>query len=130
MHKFGIIFNVYLIIKFNNCKGDIMRILVVEDEYKLADLIADRLKKEKYLVDISLNGEDGLYNALTNIYDLIILDVMLPIIDGFNILKRIREDDIKSKIIMLTAKSELEDKLTGLSNGAIDYVTKPFHMEE
>ena len=86
-----------------------MRILVVEDEYSLAELVANRLKKEKYLVDISLDGEDGLYNALNDIYDLIILDIML---------------------IMLTAKSELDDKLLGFNEGANDYVTKPFHIDE
>jgi DNA-binding response OmpR family regulator len=107
-----------------------MRILVVEDEYKLADVVASRLKKEKFEVDISLDGEDGLYNAQSGIYDLIILDVMLPKMNGFEILKEIREDGIESKVIMLTAKSMLEDKLTGLTGGANDYLTKPFHMDE
>lgn len=107
-----------------------MRILVVEDEYKLADLIANRLKKEKYEVDVSLDGEDGLYNAESGIYDLIILDVMLPKMNGFDILSEIREEGITSKVIMLTAKSMLEDKLTGLNGGANDYLTKPFHMDE
>lgn len=107
-----------------------MRILIIEDEFSLADLIKERLEKEKYSVDISIDGEEGLYNALSNIYDLIILDVMLPKIDGFTILKKIRENDITSKVIMLTAKSMLEDKLKGLNNGANDYLTKPFHMEE
>lgn len=107
-----------------------LRILVVEDEPALAELIADRLKKEKYSVDISYDGEDGEYNALTNIYNLIILDVMLPFKNGFEILKEIRKNGIKSKVIMLTAKSELDDKLTGLNGGADDYITKPFHIEE
>lgn len=107
-----------------------MRILIIEDEFSLADLIKERLEKEKYSVDISIDGEEGLYNALSNIYDLIILDVMLPKIDGFTILKKIRENDITSKVIMLTAKSMLDDKLMGLNNGANDYLTKPFHMEE
>jgi len=107
-----------------------MRILIIEDEFSLADLIKERLEKEKYSVDISIDGEEGLYNALSNIYDLIILDVMLPKIDGFTILKKIRENDITSKVIMLTAKSMIEDKLKGLNNGANDYLTKPFHMEE
>ena len=107
-----------------------MRILVVEDEYKLADLIASRLKKEKYEVDVSLDGEDGLYNAESGIYDLIILDVMLPKMNGFEILSEIRDEGITSKVIMLTAKSMLEDKLTGLNGGANDYLTKPFHMDE
>lgn len=107
-----------------------MRILIVEDEFKLADLISSRLKKEKYEVDISLDGELGLDNALTGIYDLIILDVMLPKVNGFEILKSIKNNNIKSYVIMLTAKSELEDKLSGFSYGIIDYITKPFHMEE
>ena len=107
-----------------------MRILIIEDEYNLADIIANRLKKEKFTVDISTNGKDGLYNALTNIYNLIILDIMLPYIDGFQILKEIRDNDISAKVIMLTAKSELEDKLNGFQYGADDYLTKPFHIEE
>ena len=107
-----------------------MQILIIEDEYNLADIIANRLKKEKFTVDISTNGKDGLYNALTNIYNLIILDIMLPYIDGFQILKEIRDNDISTKVIMLTAKSELEDKLNGFQYGADDYLTKPFHIEE
>lgn len=107
-----------------------MRILIVEDEFKIADIIKDRLTKEKYVVDISSNGQDGLYNALLNIYDLIILDIMLPMVNGFEILKKIKEEKVESKVIMLTAKSEIEDKLSGLTNGADDYITKPFHIEE
>lgn len=107
-----------------------MRILIVEDEFNLADVIANRLKKEKYSVDISLDGESGLDNSLSNIYDLIILDVMLPKINGFEILKEIKKNKIDSKVIMLTAKSMLEDKLNGFETGANDYVTKPFHIEE
>ena len=107
-----------------------MRILIVEDEFKLADVVAARLKKENYEVDISTDGEDGLYNAESGIYDLIILDVMLPKMNGFEILREIREEHIESKVIMLTAKSMLEDKLEGLTGGANDYVTKPFHIDE
>lgn len=107
-----------------------MRILIIEDEYKLADIIASRLKKEHYTVDISTDGEEGLYNALTDIYDLIILDVMLPKLNGFEILKETRNKNINSKVIMLTAKAMLDDKLTGFESGADDYVTKPFHIEE
>ena len=107
-----------------------MRILVVEDEEAIADVIATKLRKEKYEVDTSFDGEDGLYNAMTNIYDLIILDIMLPKMNGYDILKEIKENDINAKVIMLTAKSELEDKLKGFHIGADDYVTKPFHMEE
>ena len=107
-----------------------MRILVVEDEYKIADIISSRLKEEKYTVDTSLDGEEGLYNALTGIYDLILLDVMLPKVDGFEILKKIKEQQISSKVIMSTAKGMLEDKLHGFDIGVDDYITKPFHIEE
>ena len=107
-----------------------MKVLIVEDEKSLAELVADRLRKEKYDVDVSYDGEDGLYNALMDVYDLILLDIMLPGIDGIEILKKIRKNNIKSKVIMLTAKSELEDKLLGFSEGAIDYISKPFHIDE
>ena len=91
-----------------------MRILVIEDEYNLAELISERLKKEHYLVDIETDGEEGLYSALNGTYDLIILDVMLPSMNGFEILKEIREEDNNLKVIMLTAKSLIEDKLNGM----------------
>ena len=107
-----------------------MRILIIEDEFKIADVIASRLRKEQYIVDMFGDGEEGLDNALTNIYDLIILDVMLPKINGFKILEEIRKEKIDAKVIMLTAKSMLEDKLTGFNNGANDYLTKPFHIDE
>ena len=107
-----------------------MRILIVEDEFNLADAILNRLKKEKFNVDISTDGEEGLYNALTGIYDLIILDVMLPKKDGYEILKEIKKENIESKIIMLTAKSGIDSKLECFEQGANDYITKPFHMEE
>ena len=107
-----------------------MRILIVEDEFKIADVIASRLRKENYIVDVFGNGEEGLDNALTNIYDLIILDVMLPKVDGFKILEEIRREKINAKVIMLTGKSMIEDKLTGFNNGANDYLTKPFHIDE
>ena len=107
-----------------------MRILVVEDEFNLADMIAIKLRKEKYNVDVSLDGEDGLDNDLSDVYDLVILDIMLPKINGIEILKEIRNNNIDTKVIMLTAKSSLDDKLIGFENGANDYITKPFHMEE
>ena len=93
-----------------------MRILIVEDEFKIADVIASRLRNEQYIVDVY--GEEGLDNALTNIYDLVVLDVMLPGIEGFKILQEIRKQKIESKVIMLTAKSMLEDKLTGFDTGS------------
>ena len=107
-----------------------MKVLIVEDEYSLADIIATKLKEEKYDVDISTDGLDGLNNALSDIYDLIILDIMLPKINGIEILKEIRCNNIQTKVIMLTAASTLEDKLIGFENGANDYITKPFHIEE
>lgn len=107
-----------------------MKILIIEDEYNLADAISSVLKEEKYLVDINTNGEDGLFTALSGIYDLIILDVMLPKVNGFEILKKIREEKLDTKVIMLTAKSNIDDKMIGFNNGADDYITKPFHMEE
>ncbi len=107
-----------------------MRILIVEDEVSLADVVAARLKREKYTVDVSNDGEEGLDNALSGMYDLILLDIMLPHVNGMEILRQIRSNDIGSKVIMLTAKSELEDKLTGFSEGANDYVPKPFHIDE
>ena len=107
-----------------------MRILIIEDEYNLADAVATRLRRDNYIVDINTDGEEGLDNALTNIYDLILLDVMLPSINGFDILKEIKKEKVDSKVIMVTAKSMLDDKLTGFDFGAIDYITKPFHIEE
>ena len=107
-----------------------MRILIIEDEYGLADAISEMLKKENFLVDIITDGEKGENEALTGIYDLIILDVMLPGKNGFEILKTLKREKIKTPIIMLTAKSEMDDKLQGLENGADDYITKPFSTRE
>ena len=107
-----------------------MRILIIEDESALADIISTKLKEEKYETDIFLDGEKGLFSALTNVYDLIILDIMLPKINGIDILKEIKNENISSKVIILTAKSELDDKLIGFKYGANDYITKPFHIEE
>ena len=107
-----------------------MRILVVEDEKALSGLIADRLRREKYVVDVSGDGREGLDNALSGMYDLLILDIMLPGVDGLTILKEVRRTDLDVKIIMLTAKTQLEDRLAGFSSGANDYVPKPFHIDE
>jgi len=107
-----------------------MKILIIEDEYSLADAIAETLQSENYITKIVTNGEDGEDEALTNIYDLILLDVMLPKKDGFEILKNLKKEKIKAPIMMITAKSELTDKLKGLENGIDDYITKPFHMRE
>ena len=107
-----------------------MRILVVEDERALAELVEKRLTKEHYTVDVAYDGEDGLDKALSGIYDLVLLDIMLPKVDGMTILSEIRKAGLSVKVIMLTAKSALEDKLAGFSEGANDYVPKPFHIEE
>lgn len=107
-----------------------MKILIVEDEYSLADAMAEALNKEGFETVIKTNGENGEDEALTNIYDLIILDVMLPKKNGFDILKELHKNKINAPIIMVTAKSELADKLKGLENGADDYITKPFHIQE
>lgn len=107
-----------------------MKILIIEDEFNLADAISSMLEKLKYSVSIKTDGEEGLDEALTGIYDLIILDVMLPHINGFEILEELREEKVSSKILMLTAKNTIDDKMIGFNNGADDYLTKPFHMEE
>lgn len=107
-----------------------MNILIIEDEFNLADAVASMLKSQKYLVNICTDGITGEDEALTGMYDLIILDVMLPHKNGFDILKSIKLNKIKSKVIMLTAKSNIGDKLEGFNDGANDYLTKPFHMEE
>ncbi len=107
-----------------------MKVLIIEDEYNLADAIKESLEKEHLDATIVTNGYDGEEEALTNIYDLILLDIMLPKKNGFEILKTLKEEKIKTPIIILTAKSELDDKLNGLENGADDYITKPFHMKE
>ena len=107
-----------------------MKVLIIEDEYNLADALKSSLENINYIVEVRNDGESGLDEALTNTYDLIILDVMLPKVDGFEILKKARKEKITSKIIMLTAKSTIEDKLNGFNNGADDYLTKPFHIDE
>lgn len=107
-----------------------MRILIIEDEYSLADAISEALIKENYVVDVSYDGEEGLNKALCGMYDIIILDLMLPKINGLEVLKYIRDDKISSHIIILTAKGELDDKIKGLDKGGDDYMTKPFYIRE
>jgi DNA-binding response OmpR family regulator len=107
-----------------------MKVLIIEDEYSLADAIRETLEKEHLDATIVTNGLDGEDEALTGLYDLILLDIMLPKKNGFEILKELKEEKIKTPIIILTAKGEMEDKLNGLENGADDYITKPFHMKE
>lgn len=107
-----------------------MRILIVEDEKKIADFIKRGLKEEGYAVDTAYDGEQGLFLAKTNEYDLILLDLMLPKMDGLTVCKRLKGDKISTPIIMLTAKDSVRDKVTGLDSGADDYLTKPFAFEE
>ena len=107
-----------------------MKILLIEDEKSLVNIIKETLENNKFKVDFTLNGKEGYEKALTNDYDLIILDVMLPEKNGFDILKDLKKNNITSKIIMLTALSSLENKLDGFNKGADDYLTKPFHIEE
>lgn len=107
-----------------------MRILVVEDKKALADIIGERLESEGFTVDVVYDGEEGLYCSVSGVYDLIILDIMLPGIDGFEVLNELQKNKVSSKVIILSARSGLNDKLKGLQNGADDYVVKPFHLDE
>lgn len=107
-----------------------MRILIVEDEKSLADIIKKGIEEEGYAVDVVYNGEEGLFMAENEPSDLIILDIMLPVIDGMTILKKIRKVGIKTPVLMLTAKDTIMDKVSGLDSGADDYLTKPFAFEE
>ena len=107
-----------------------MRILFVEDEPSIAEAVASLLKKQHYSVDLAYDGENGLDYAASGVYDLLVLDIMLPKIDGITLLKTLRKQNIRTPIIMLTAKSEVDDKVLGLDAGADDYLTKPFQMKE
>ena len=107
-----------------------MRILIVEDEKKVAAFIKKGLEEETYAVDIAIDGEEGLHLGEQNPYDLIILDLMLPKINGLDILSRLRAKKIETPILLLTAKDSVEDKVEGLNQGADDYLTKPFAFSE
>lgn len=107
-----------------------MRILIVEDEVHLAEALTQILKKHHYSVDVVHDGQSGLDNALSGIYDLLLLDIMLPEMDGISILKTLRAKGISTPVILLTAKGEISDKIAGLDYGADDYVAKPFSTEE
>ncbi|MEQ8221648.1 MAG: response regulator transcription factor [Candidatus Eremiobacterota bacterium] len=107
-----------------------MRILLIEDEKKVARFISKGLIEESYAVDVAYDGEEGLFLAEVNDYDLIILDIMLPKKDGFEVLKTLRNKGFTTPVIMLTAKDELESKIQGLDLGADDYMTKPFAFSE
>lgn len=107
-----------------------MRLLIVEDEKTLANLIKKGFEEEGFAVDVAYDGEDGLYFAQNNVYDAIVLDIMLPIIDGISLLKTLRSQNNSTPVIMLTAKDTLKDKVLGLDSGSDDYLTKPFSFEE
>ena len=107
-----------------------MRILFVEDEVRLASSLQDLLELGGYSADISHDGESGLDNALTGIYDVVLLDVMLPKLDGFTVLRRMRAAGNATPVLMLTARSEVADKVEGLDCGADYYLTKPFEPQE
>ena len=107
-----------------------MRILLVEDEKQLSEALQQILIKNKYTVDAVYNGDEGLEYDLTGVYDVIILDIMLPKLNGIEILKMIRKRKISTPVILLTAKSSVEDKILGLDSGADDYLPKPFSIDE
>lgn len=108
-----------------------MRILVVEDEHKIANSIKRGLEQESYAVDVAYDGEQGFDLAATEDYDVIVLDLMLPEVDGMDICKKLRkEENIHTPILMLTAKGQLDDKVKGLNAGADDYLVKPFAFAE
>ncbi|KPJ63161.1 transcriptional regulator [candidate division WOR-1 bacterium DG_54_3] len=107
-----------------------MRILLIEDEIKVANFIERGLKEEYYVVDVAKDGENGIYLAEVNVYDLIILDIMLPGKDGVSVCRELRNKKIDVPILMLTAKDRVQDKVLGLDAGADDYLTKPFAFEE
>jgi len=125
-------FKVYcdIILKEIRYGGVSMRILIVEDEVHLAEALVQILRKNNYTADAVYDGEAGLDNALSGIYDLVILDIMLPKLDGISILKKMREERISTPVILLTAKGDVSDKVIGLDSGADDYLAKPFATEE
>lgn len=107
-----------------------MRILVVEDEIRLAEALGQIMKENKYTVDIVNDGEAGFDYAMSGIYDVVVLDVMLPGMNGFEIVQQLRKNKNQTPVILLTARDEVADKVTGLDCGADDYLTKPFSTDE
>ena len=109
---------------------DVVRVLIVEDEVKLASLVRKALREEGMLADVAINGEDALWMAAATPYDVMVLDVNLPGIDGFEVCHRLRVDGVRTPILMLTARDGVDDRITGLNTGADDYVVKPFDFNE
>ena len=107
-----------------------MRVLVVEDEKYLAEALSHILKDNRYTVDTVYDGEDGLDYGLSGVYDVIVLDIMLPKRDGISVLRELRSEGIKTPVLLLTAKAEVSDKIAGLDSGADDYLAKPFNSGE
>lgn len=107
-----------------------MRLLIVEDEVRLADTLRQLLNRQGYTTDVCYDGVSGLDNAMTGIYDLMVLDVMLPGMNGFQVAKKLREAGVATPVLMLTAKSDVGDRIHGLDCGADYYLTKPFEPEE
>lgn len=107
-----------------------MRVLIVEDEIRLADTLGEIMRTQKYAYDIVYDGADGFLYGESDIYDVIVLDIMLPKMSGFDVVKNLRNKKIKTPVILLTARDEVSDKVKGLDCGADDYLTKPFSAEE
>ena len=107
-----------------------MKLLLVEDEYRMAQALCEILRQENYEVDHCVDGNNGLEALESGIYDVAILDVMLPGLNGYEIVKRARKEGVRTPILMLTAKAEVDDKVKGLDSGADDYLTKPFVTKE
>lgn len=107
-----------------------MRLLLVEDDTRIARFVAKGLREQAYAVDIAATGEDALYQAAVNTYDLVILDVMIPAPDGFAVCRELRKSGQRMPILMLTARDAVEDRIAGLDHGADDYLTKPFEFRE
>src|SRR5579885_3539978 len=107
-----------------------MHLLVVEDERRLANLLRRMLAEERHTVDLAHDGRTGLDLALSDTYDMVILDLMLPDVDGIEICRQMRQNRVETPVLMLTARGAVEDRVAGLNAGADDYLVKPFAMEE
>lgn len=107
-----------------------MRVLLVEDDQRIARFVAKGLREQSYAVDFAASGDDALYQAGINSYDLFILDVMIPGVDGFAVCRKLRQSGIRAPILMLTARDAVNDRIAGLDHGADDYLTKPFEFGE
>ncbi|HUA60234.1 MAG TPA: response regulator transcription factor [Verrucomicrobiae bacterium] len=107
-----------------------MRILLVEDESRVANFVAKGLREQTYAVDVARNGEEALYQASVNEYDLVVLDVLLPVKDGHAVCRELRASGFRAPILMLTARDSVDDRVAGLDSGADDYLTKPFDFKE